>query len=123
MVSIQNALITSVPEFIQYGSIGTFDSPLMYLDYVSDKMKIASKALKALSLDFHEPKGGLYFFPKVTSDSFDSENFSYKLLKETGVALAPGSSFGPYNKYFRLCFSIEDEKLLAAIEKIGEHLP
>ena len=54
---------------------------------------------------------------------FDSEDFSYKLLKEAGVALAPGSSFGPYEKYFRLCFSIEDEKLLTAIQKIGEYLP
>ena len=82
MVSVQNALITSVPEFIQYGSIVAFDSPLMYVDYVSEKMKLASKALKDLSLDFHEPEGGLYFFPKVSSDSFDSEDFSYKLLKE-----------------------------------------
>ena len=123
MVSVQNALITSVPEFIQYGSMVAFDSPLMYVDYVSEKMKLASKALKDLSLDFHEPEGGLYFFPKVSSDSFDSEDFSYKLLKEAGVALAPGSSFGPYEKYFRLCFSIEDEKLLTAIQKIGEYLP
>ena len=53
----------------------------------------------------------------------NGEEFSMKCLKESGVAMIPGTAFGKYAKYnVRFNFAVSRENISKAIEKIDKIL-
>ena len=51
--------------------------------------------LKSNKVSINKPEGGFYLMPEFSNEKFlDSTAMCSNLLKETGVALLPGSSFG-----------------------------
>lgn len=75
----------------------------------------ALTSVKRISLP--EPEGAFYLFPRVEGigDPFD---FCVALLRETKVAVAPGSAFGPGGESsVRLCFASDKSVLEPAIER------
>ena len=67
-------------------------------------------------------EGGFYAFPRVDGLK-DSAAFALELLRETGVALAPGSAFGASGEgYVRLCFAASEPVLTDALSRVGEFL-
>jgi aspartate/methionine/tyrosine aminotransferase len=64
------------------------------------------------------PHGAFYAFPKVNAAS-DSTAFTAALLKETGVAFAPGAGFGRDGEgYIRVCFACTEATLRAALSRL-----
>jgi len=62
-------------------------------------------------VSFFSPKGAFYVFPNIASYGLSSEDFASRLLDEFGVAVVPGTVFGPSGEgYVRLSFaaSLED---------------
>ena len=51
--------------------------------------------LNDIGLPTAEPKGAFYAFPSIRPTTLSSEEFSERLLHEYGVAVVPGSAFGP----------------------------
>lgn len=52
------------------------------------------------------PQGAFYVFPNITGLGKPSDWLANYLLEEAGVALLPGTSFGPQGEgYLRLCFA------------------
>jgi aspartate/methionine/tyrosine aminotransferase len=73
-------------------------------------------AMPGLSLA--APRGGFYVFPRVDGLR-DSAAFALDLLRETGVALAPGSAFGAAGEgYIRLCFAASEAVLADALARL-----
>lgn len=73
----------------------------------------ALAALPGVSLA--EPQGAFYAFPRVEA-ARDSTAFTAALVRETGVALAPGVGFGRDGEgYIRVCFA-------STVTTIGEAL-
>lgn len=65
-----------------------------------------------------QPEGAFYLFPRVDGMQ-DSFEFCARLLKETGVGLAPGVAFGAGGEgSVRLCYAAEPEVLEPALEKL-----
>lgn len=68
------------------------------------------------------PAGAFYLFFGIEGVT-DSTAFAGRLLRETGVGLAPGRAFGMAGEgYFRLCFARETEDLATAAERLLELL-
>jgi aspartate/methionine/tyrosine aminotransferase len=68
------------------------------------------------------PSGGFFAFFTVDGVT-DSAAFALDLLRETGVALAPGSAFGPGGEhYLRLCFASSEATIAASIDRLREPL-
>jgi len=64
------------------------------------------------------PRGSFFAFFTVAGVS-DSAAFALELLRETGVALAPGSAFGPGGEPFlRLCFASSEETMSDSLQRI-----
>jgi aspartate/methionine/tyrosine aminotransferase len=64
------------------------------------------------------PRGGFYAFPRVDGLT-NSAQLALDLLRETGVAVAPGSAFGQAGEgHIRLCFAASEEVLGMALERV-----
>ena len=69
-------------------------------------------------LSLAAPSGGFYAFPRVEGLA-NSAQLALDLLRETGVALAPGSAFGESGEgHIRLCFAASEEVLGDALDRI-----
>lgn len=67
------------------------------------------------------PEGAFYAFPNITGTGLDEGDLSRRLLNEAGVALLPGTAFGPGGAGFlRLAYTQSEDTLRAAIDRIKE---
>jgi len=70
-------------------------------------------------LSLAAPSGGFYAFPRVAGLK-DSAGFALELLRQTGVALAPGSAFDSAGEgHIRLCFAASEAVLNDALARVG----
>ena len=76
----------------------------------------ALDALPGVSLP--DPQGAFYAFPQIDAAS-DSTAFTAALLRETGVAVAPGVGFGGDGEgYIRVCFASTEATLRDALSRL-----
>lgn len=96
-----------------------------------DKMKAAFKGrrerfvegLRERGLPCHMPEGSFYAFPRISGTGLTSEQFAMSLLREAGVAVVPGSVFGPEGEgYIRCSYAASAGKLEEALRRIGRFL-
>jgi aspartate/methionine/tyrosine aminotransferase len=65
-----------------------------------------------------EPAGAFYAFPRIEGVT-DSARLATSILREVGVALAPGSAFGPGGEgHLRLCFASSRATLSEALDRL-----
>ena len=80
----------------------------------------ALSAIPGVSLP--EPEGAFYAFPRIDVMT-DSARFTADLLRDTGVALAPGAGFGESGEgYVRLCFAATEQTLSKALDRVRQYL-
>ena len=107
LVELKNSLkilcsesFSSVSAPVQYAAIEAYRGN--HSVYLSEVKKILSftanyvfENLKSNVINIAKPQGGFYLFPEFTNNKFSSSSEMCKdILKETGVALLPGSDFG-----------------------------
>jgi aspartate aminotransferase len=69
------------------------------------------------------PRGAFYVFPNVTAFGRSVDWLADYLLDEAGVAVLPGTAFGPGGEgYLRLCYANSMENIQAGLARIGEAL-
>ena len=91
---------SSVSAPIQYAAITAYSTD--YSKYINDSKNILKAVgnyvyenLKSNKVIINKPQGGFYLMPEFSNKSFlTSSEMCDNLLKETGVALLPGSDFG-----------------------------
>ena len=68
-----------------------------------------------------EAEGAFYLFPSIKATGLTSEEFSWKLLSEAGVAVVPGSAFGESGEgYIRIACTQSLDILLNAMDRMQE---
>lgn len=68
-----------------------------------------------------EPSGAFYAFPTIPSGFSDDEEFVFDLLRETGVALVPGTVFSESRDgHLRIAFSNSSDRIEEAFDRIEE---
>ena len=126
MVKLQSLVLTSVPEFIQYGAIKALDCDAEVAENAKTMKKRIDLACKELasieSLECYRPDGAMYVFPQAKDVAFDSSAFAMKLLEEKGISISPGSGFGGYPRCFRLSLGTSEENITDGIRRLGELL-
>ena len=112
----------------QYGAIAALDGPEDDLNNMMQEFTIRRKlifdGLKTLKgIDCNLPGGSFFVFPNVKETGMNGEEFSEKCLKETGVAVIPGTAFGKFaTNHVRLNFATSRVNISKAIEKIDKLL-
>ena len=80
------------------------------------QVKASLEALPGVTLP--NPQGAFYAFPKFSFVT-DSTAFTTALLRDTGVALAPGVGFGGDGEgYIRICFASTEATVTAAMDRL-----
>lgn len=124
MIKLNQITTTCVPAFIQYGALKGLESRKEIADNIREQFRVradvAYDILSKSKMKFSRPDAPFYLFPKV--EGLDSERFALDLL-DSGVAVAPGTSFGDYREYFRISLTAGKEDIREGLERIREALP
>jgi aspartate/methionine/tyrosine aminotransferase len=90
--------------------------------YAERRAQVARALLAMPRVSLPEISGAFYAFPAIDGLN-DSSGFAEKLVRETGVALAPGAAFGDGGEgHIRLCFAASEATLAEALIRIRTYL-
>jgi aminotransferase len=68
---------------------------------------------------YQRPEGAYYVFPRIVAEHFDSVGFARDLLSRAGVAVTPGSAFGPAGEHHvRMAFCVSEAEIDLAFDRI-----
>jgi aspartate aminotransferase len=126
MIKLQNTMLTSVPEFIQYAAIQALTCTVEEQEYsvaMNQRIDLMSNLLSKMPVSFYRPDGGFYIFVRIKSDSLDGYELTKRLLAEQQVSVVPGIAYGTkYSRFFRISLCQPKEILQMAASKIAEVL-
>jgi aspartate aminotransferase len=92
-------------------------------DHYAKRRTQVLNALEAIpGVSVPEPQGAFYVFPRIDGLA-DSTAFTADLLRQTGLALAPGVAFGADGEgHVRLCFAATEQTLAAALSRLQQFM-
>jgi len=86
----------------------------------AERMEILLEGVRSAAMQAARPRATLYVWAPVPTGS-SSEGFGLKLLHEAGVAVAPGSFFGPGGEgYVRISVTAPTAQLREAMARLGQ---
>ena len=112
--TLASETFSSVNAPVQYAAIAAYENN--HDEYI-DNSKTILKAvgeyvyenLKSNKVSINKPEGGFYLMPEFSNEKFlDSNEMCRNLLKDTGIALLPGSVFGFSKKKMTARLSFTD---------------
>ena len=109
----------------QYAGIEALKGPQDELNKIVNEFQKRKEFLfkeinKLKNISCFEPGGAFYAFPNISKTGLNGQEFSDIALKDKGVALVPGTSFGnKAEKYIRISFANSIEKIEEAIKRIS----
>ncbi len=134
-IDLQGQMTTNASSIAQRAAFAALESGTTLIGGMKEAFRrrrslvmAGASALPGLAL--LEPEGAFYVFPDVSSyfgSSLEgrsigsSDDLAEFLLDEARVAVVPGSAFGD-DDCLRISFATADEKLAAALERMGEAL-
>jgi aminotransferase len=118
IIKVHQYNVSCAPSIGQYGALEGLKKSMYHIDYIKANLKLRRDYVydRLISMGFEvvRPEGAFYIFPSIKKLGFNSEEFCEKLLKDTKVAVVPGTAFGEGGEgYVRIsyCYSMEDLKL------------
>ena len=112
--TLASETFSSVNAPAQYAAIAAYENNHdEYIDNSKNILKAVGEYvyenLKSNKVSINKPEGGFYLLPEFSSKKFsDSNEMCSNLLKETGIALLPGSVFGFSKKKMTARLSFTD---------------
>jgi aminotransferase len=107
----------------QYGFLEALKMDIAFFNNIlksfDERRLFTYKRLKEIGFDVIKPKGAFYIMPSIKNFNLDGESFSKKLMKDYGVAVVPGKTFGSYSEsMIRISYATEYQKLEEAMDRI-----
>lgn len=127
MYKLHQYLIMSAPTMGQFAALqavqhGEADVESMRQQY-DRRRRLIVDGFNRLGLTCFEPRGAFYAFPSIASTGMSDEAFCEQLLLEEGVALIPGSAFGPSGSgYLRASYATSEATIKEALARIQRFL-
>ena len=122
-------LYISPPALSQLAALAVFDCRAELDSHVQryrTNRDLLIQALEAAGLTRFAPaEGAFYLYVDVSTLTRDSEEFSRRLLAETGIAVTPGLDFDPIHgrDWVRFSFAGPTEDIVEAARRLTEWLP
>jgi aspartate/methionine/tyrosine aminotransferase len=128
IVGVHDAFVTCAPVVSQYAAIAALTKGRPYLKEFRDTLKQHRDELSRWMerhpelFEFQKPASAYFLFPKLKLTD-DDWAFTRTLLLEAGVAVVPGSAFGPNGVgHVRFCFGRSAKDLQLACERMDQWL-
>jgi LL-diaminopimelate aminotransferase len=114
-VPIQKVAITALNTMLD----GVGDLRKVY----ASRRRVCEKALEDASYEVYHGRGTFYLWAK-TPGGMKSFDFVGKLMMKTGIVVGPGAGWGDQGEgYFRICLTLDEDKLADAVRIIAENYP
>lgn len=128
MLKLYSHSLTCAASFSQRGAVAALTGPQeaigqMVVAY-DRRRRFVTEGLNAIpGVRCALPEGAFYSLPDIRGTGLTSAACAELLLEQGGVAVTPGSAFGPAGEGFiRLSYATSDELLHSAIERMGQVL-
>ncbi|MFD0886374.1 DUF1702 family protein [Streptosporangium algeriense] len=125
MLKVQQHTVGCAGSFVQRGGLSALTGPQdaverMTAAYAARRDLLVDGLNELPGLSCPKPDGALYVFCDVSGTGFDtSADFTAWLLRQAGVAVTPGSAFGPGGEgYVRFAFSTSEDVLREALNRM-----
>lgn len=124
MVKLQENVIGCVNTQAQYAALealeGTQEPLKAMINKYAERRELLISGINDIEgLSCDKPKGAFYAFVNISKTKMSSEDFSIKLLKETGVVVVPGSGFGEAGEGFiRMSYATSEENIAEGLKRI-----
>ncbi|MGZ0746023.1 pyridoxal phosphate-dependent aminotransferase [Haloparvum sp. AD34] len=124
MNRIHQYTMLSAPTTAQHAAVEGLrscdDEVASMVDEYNRRRRFVVSRFEEMGLDCFEPKGAFYAFPDCGRDD---EAFAEALLEEQGVAVVPGSVFGPSGEgHLRVSYATSMRELKQATDRIEAFL-
>ena len=111
-------------QYAALSALGDFpDVPEQFSRILISRREKMRRRLQKLAehFEFNIPEGAYYFFVKSKGAGSDTD-FATRLLKEAGVAVIPGSVFGPGGEgYLRFSFAAKEGEIEEAFDRLERY--
>ncbi len=127
IIKVHQYNVSCAPSISQWGACEGLKSCMEDVNYMKSKFMerrdYVFNRLKSLGFEVNLPKGAFYIFPSIKKFGMSSNDFCERLLKEGGVAIVPGSAFGPGGEgHVRISYAYSMEELKLSLSKIEKWL-
>src|SRR3954452_17076294 len=113
-------------EAVQMAGVAALQGPGGALERMNEtyarRRDLVVGALREIGVEVTPPKGTIYVWAPVPA-GHTSTSFCEKVLEEAAVVVSPGSMYGPSGEgFFRIALTTPDDRIVAAVERMREHL-
>jgi|SRR3989344_2361542 len=125
---IIQTVISNVPPFIQWAGIAAINGDQSSIKAMMEEYR---KRRKIVVNGFNElpriscimPDGAFYAFPNISKTGLTSKEFAEVMLEKAGVALLPGTDFGPHGEgYVRVAFATSLDNIREGLRRMEKVL-
>lgn len=123
---LQETMIACVNAPAQRAALAALDGPYddveMMRSVYRERRDKATALLDELGIDYLRPQGAFYLWTDVSDRSGGNvQRWALDLLEREGVAVAPGTAFGPSGEgWIRLSLATDTEQLLEGCRRIAQ---
>ncbi|MCI0454695.1 MAG: aminotransferase class I/II-fold pyridoxal phosphate-dependent enzyme, partial [Candidatus Dadabacteria bacterium] len=118
--------ITNVAAFIQKAAYAAMIGPQdwvekkrLILQKKRDRMVSGLNSIPGIKCD--TPSGAFYAFPDISGTGLTSQEFTNRLMENSGVAVVAGTAFGSQGEgYVRVTYAVSDKDIDEGIKRIKE---
>ena len=123
IAKLQEPLISCVNAPAQYAALAALTGPQDVVGHMvsayRERRDEVCRRLAAARVTALPPSGAFYVWADVRASGLSSRDFAFTLLRERGVAVAPGTAFGPGGEGFvRISLATEPAALYEGIDRI-----
>ena len=127
MIRVQEAVASCVNAVAQHAATaalaGPQDAVLVMRDAYRRRRDDALTLAAELGLRVHRPDGAIFLWARLPESVADDGAFALDLLESQGVAVAPGSAFGPGGAgHVRISLAASDSDIRHGLEALAAHL-
>lgn len=120
LATMFQTIYSCLPPFVQFGGVAALVGPsellrqrLDFYQHLRDVMVSELNQIPGIACP--APHGSIYAFPNITGTGLSSQEFARTVLDKAGVAVVPGTCFGPNGEgYVRFCYLREESILRQA---------
>lgn len=124
MAALLQTIASCVQPFIQRAGIRAINGDqsqvtAMMQEYRARRDLLVGGLNAIPGFDCLTPDGAFYVFPNITKTGMTSDALAEYILEDAGVALLPGTCFGPASEgYLRLCYANSQSNIREALSRI-----
>lgn len=123
IIKVHQYNVSCAPSIVQWGAFTGLrecmgDVESMKEEFISRRDYLYGQ-LRDMGFDVNLPMGAFYMFPSIKKFGIGSDEFCERLLREEGVAIVPGSAFGPGGEgYIRISYAYSMPQLEECARRI-----